>query len=102
VTVSGGGDITGWVPLTSDDSPGVTETAAVISGGEPLPAPLAGNIFNVLVSPGQTVKTGDPLIVLEAMKMETNVSAPRDGTVGQISVKPGDAVTVGDTLLTLV
>ena len=99
VTVSNGGDITGLVPVTGGSAS--TDNAVPVTGGEPLPAPLAGNIFKVNVSLGQTVKAGDPLVVLEAMKMETNVSAPRDGTIGQISVQVGDSVAVGDTLLTI-
>ena len=71
------------------------------SGGEPLPAPLSGNIFKVLVQPGQQVAEGDLLLILEAMKMETEVRAPRSGVVGNVSVKVGDSVAVGDNLLTL-
>ena len=70
-------------------------------GGEPVPAPLAGNIFEVLVKPGQRVEEGERVLVLEAMKMETDVAAPRAGTVAEVRVKPGDAVAVGDVLLTI-
>lgn len=102
VSVSNGGDITGLVPLGRDSNAGsAVATAEAPTGGDPVPAPLAGNIFKVLVSPGQQVNEGDTLIVLEAMKMETNVSASRAGTVGAISVKEGDKVAVGDTLLNL-
>ncbi len=76
-------------------------SAASSSSGESVPAPLAGNIFKIVAQPGQQVAEGDTLLVLEAMKMETEVSAPRAGTVGQILVKEGDAVKVGDALLTL-
>ena len=69
--------------------------------GEPQKAPLAGNIFKVLVSPGDTVEEGDVVIILEAMKMETEVQAFKAGTVGSVDVKVGDAVSVGDTLLTI-
>jgi len=75
--------------------------AAPGGGGEPVPAPVAGNIFKVIATPGQAVQEGDLLLILEAMKMETEVRAPRAGTVGAISVKVGDSVAVGDTLLTL-
>ena len=71
------------------------------TGGQSLPAPLAGNVFKVLVSPGQAVAAGETVIVLEAMKMETEVSAPAAGTVASVDVAPGDAVAVGDSLLTL-
>ena len=50
---------------------------AVPDGGDPVPAPLAGNIFKIVVKPGQQVEEGDTLMILEAMKMETNVSASR-------------------------
>ena len=52
-------------------------------------------------APGARVAEGDPLLVVEAMKMETIVAAPRSGTVGAVFVKEGDAVAVGDDLLTL-
>ena len=64
-------------------------------------APLAGAIFKVKVAQGQRVQSGDVVIILEAMKMETEVRAPFDGTVARIHVKAGDAVQVGDPLLSL-
>ena len=80
----------------------VDSNAAPSSGeGEPVPAPLAGNIFKVMVQPGQSVEEGDTLVILEAMKMETEVSSPRSGVVRSVQVKDGDSVAVGDTLLTL-
>ena len=69
--------------------------------GDPVDAALAGNIFRVLVEPGDEVRAGQTVLVLEAMKMETEVSAPRDGTVGEVVVREGDAVAVGDLLLTI-
>ncbi|WIO75263.1 sodium-extruding oxaloacetate decarboxylase subunit alpha [Porticoccaceae bacterium LTM1] len=100
VTVSAGGDVSGIVPVAGGAST-ATQAAAPVTGGEPVPSPLAGNIFKVLVTPGQQVKEGDNIIILEAMKMETAVSAPRDGTIGDINVKEGDAVTVGAPLVTI-
>jgi oxaloacetate decarboxylase alpha subunit len=100
VEVSEGGDITGMVPVKGG-APAATAAAAPASKGEPVPAPLAGNIFRVLVAPGQAIKEGDLLIVLEAMKMETEIRAPHAGTVGSINVKVGDSVAVGDILMTL-
>lgn len=75
--------------------------ASVASSGEAVPSPLAGNIFKVLVSPGQQVEEGETIMILEAMKMETEISAPKSGVVGSINVKEGDSVQVGHTLLTL-
>lgn len=99
VQVAEGGDISSVTPAAPVAS--APAAAAPAGGGEPMAAPLAGNIFKVNVAPGQQVNEGDVVIVLEAMKMETEVRAPKSGTVGQVSVKEGDAVKVGATLLTI-
>jgi len=102
VTVSSGGDLTGIAPVGGAAAAGAAVSAGgVPAGGDPVPAPLAGNIFKVLVSPGQQVAEGETILVLEAMKMETEVSAPKAGTVGSVNVKEGDSVAVGDVLLTI-
>ncbi len=105
VKVEEGGDISAIAPAGAGEP--VTEQGEASSGaadgdGEAVPAPLAGTIFEVLVKPGQSVREGEKLLILEAMKMETSVSAPRDGKVADIRCAPGDKVSVGDTLLTLV
>ena len=64
-------------------------------------APMPGKILNIKVSAGQAVKFGETVIVMEAMKMETEIVAPADGTVAQILVKAGDAVDTGAALVTL-
>lgn len=69
--------------------------------GSPVTAPMAGNIWKVVATEGQTVAAGDVLFILEAMKMETEVKAAQAGTVRGICVKAGDAVAVGDTVMTL-
>ena len=69
--------------------------------GDRVNAVLAGNIFKVLVAPGTTVSRGDPLLIVEAMKMETAVAAPRAGTVTEVFVSEGDAVKVGDALVAI-
>ncbi len=94
VTVNEGGDINGIAPLGA-------APVAVGAGSESVAAPLAGTIFKLLVSPGQAVEEGQNLLILEAMKMETAVSAPRAGVVAEIRVKVGDNILVGDTLVTL-
>jgi oxaloacetate decarboxylase alpha subunit len=76
-------------------------TAAPTGDGEPVNAVLAGNIFKVHVAPGAAVKEGDPLLVVEAMKMETAVVAPRSGTVTDVFVTEGDKIKVGDALLAI-
>jgi oxaloacetate decarboxylase alpha subunit len=78
-----------------------TEAATSVASGEAVKAVLAGNIFKVHVAPGATVSAGDPLLVVEAMKMETAVVAPRAGTVTDVFVGEGDTVRVGDALLAI-
>ena len=75
--------------------------AAPASTGEAITAPLAGNIFKVNVRQGDAVKEGDVVIILEAMKMETEVRASSAGTVSAIKVGEGDSVAVGDVLIEL-
>ncbi len=99
VQVAEGGDISSVVPATG--APAAAPAVAPQGGGESVAAPLAGNIFKVCVSAGQQVQEGDVIIIMEAMKMETEVRAARAGTVVSVSVKEGDAVAVGDTLLSL-
>jgi oxaloacetate decarboxylase alpha subunit len=79
----------------------ITSSENVASSGETIAAPLAGNIFKINVAIGQQVNPGDILIILEAMKMETEIKAAVAGTISEINVSAGDAVAVGDTLLTL-
>ena len=75
--------------------------AAPVGNAQDVPAPLAGNIWKVLVSPNQQVNEGDTLVILEAMKMETEIKAGHSGVVANINVKEGDSVTVGQVLLSL-
>ncbi|GAB2581971.1 sodium-extruding oxaloacetate decarboxylase subunit alpha [Nitrincola alkalisediminis] len=101
VQVTEGGDITSVTPVASSAPTAAPVAAPVAGSGDPVPAPLAGNIWKVEVSTGQQVKEGDVLVILEAMKMETEVRAARAGTVVSVDVKEGDSVQVGDSLLTL-
>ncbi|EEJ1460664.1 biotin/lipoyl-binding protein [Salmonella enterica subsp. enterica] len=99
VKVSDGGDIsqlTAAAPAASS-----APATAPAGAGTPVTAPLAGNIWKVIATEGQTVAEGDVLLILEAMKMETEIRAAQAGTVRGIAVKSGDAVSVGDTLMTL-
>ncbi|ODS12423.1 sodium-extruding oxaloacetate decarboxylase subunit alpha [Vibrio scophthalmi] len=75
--------------------------AAPAGDAEAVPAPLAGNIFKVNVQSGSEVAEGDVLLILEAMKMETEVRAARGGIVQDLHVKEGDSVVVGSPLLSL-
>lgn len=71
------------------------------NGGTPVPSPLAGNVVKVRVSPGQRIQSGDVILILEAMKMETEVRAPMGGRVVAVPVKEGGCVQVGDPLVML-
>lgn len=103
VQVSDGGDIEGIKPLGGSAATVAAPAGAALapSAGEPQAAPLAGNIFKVLVQPGQLVQEGDLVMILEAMKMETEIRAFKAGTVAAVNVKVGDAVSVGDSLLSI-
>jgi oxaloacetate decarboxylase alpha subunit len=103
VKVSDGGDVTGIKALGGSAGAGQPNPPVVHNPSQstPIPAPLAGNIFKVLVKPGDRVTEGQKIMVLEAMKMETDVSSPEAGIVTEMAVKEGDAVTVGQTLISL-
>ncbi|MEA1604548.1 sodium-extruding oxaloacetate decarboxylase subunit alpha [Pseudomonas spirodelae] len=100
VQVGEGGDIEGLKAVGGATS-ATAAVAAPVGAGEPQNAPLAGNIFKVLVQPGQAVEEGQLVIILEAMKMETEIRAFKAGTVAAVNVKVGDAVAVGDSLLAI-
>ena len=110
VTVEEGG--AGSAPVRA----AAPKAAPAAPAAAPAPAPAApagdagsievstsvpGKVFKIEASAGQAVKTGDPIIILEAMKMEIPVVAPEDGTVASINVSVGDAVESGDVLATL-
>ena len=104
VEVAEGGDITqvqASAPAAPAPAAAAAAPAAQAASGEPVSAPLAGNIFKVNVSVGDSVAEGDVVIILEAMKMETEIRAHQAGTVSAVKVKEGDSVSVGDVLITL-
>lgn len=72
------------------------------AGGFVVEAPLPGSIFKLLVKEGDTVKRGDVLLVVEAMKMENNIMAEKDGVIQNIKVRQGDSVLQNDTLMVIV
>ena len=76
-------------------------SGVTVSGGQSVTAPMPGNILKVNVSVGQSVKEGDLLCVLEAMKMENEIMAPRSGTVGPVPVPKGSSVNTGDLLVAI-
>jgi oxaloacetate decarboxylase alpha subunit len=114
VSVSEGGDISGIVPIETLAAPSGFPSSVADeghqhgpvhqipeSGADIIKAPLAGMIVKLLVEPGQHVESGETVVILEAMKMETAVSSPRAGVVEAIHVKQGETVVLDDSLLTL-
>lgn len=106
VDVSAGGDVTSMQPASAKTQSTPSATKEIVNevpatSGEPIGAPLSGNIWKVMVSVNQKVNEGDVLVILEAMKMETEIKSAKAGVVTEISVKEGDSVTVGQTLLSL-
>ncbi|MEN3160047.1 sodium-extruding oxaloacetate decarboxylase subunit alpha [Alkalimonas sp. NCh-2] len=96
VEVAPSGELSSIKPVVEENIPG----RASVTGSGTLTAPLAGNIWKVVTKEGAQVKKGDVVIIMEAMKMETEVRAAVDGTIQQIHVSAGDAVTNGDVLIT--
>lgn len=85
-------------------APAAADAPAATNGpgaGAPVKAPLPGVVTKVLVAAGQAVKKGETVLVLEAMKMENNITAETDGTITGICVAAGDSVMEGTTLLTI-
>jgi oxaloacetate decarboxylase alpha subunit len=96
VVVAQGGDIS---QITQPSSGQATKPSS--SASEALNAPLAGNIFKVLVHEGDEVAAGEVVIIMEAMKMETEIRAVNSGIITSVDIKEGDSVTVGQALLSL-
>ncbi len=90
-------------PAAATPAPAAAPAAPVAGPGKgnPVKAPLPGVVTKVLVAAGQAVKKGETVLVLEAMKMENNITAEADGSVTGICVAPGDSVMEGTVLLTI-
>ncbi|HDL1295436.1 TPA: sodium-extruding oxaloacetate decarboxylase subunit alpha [Mannheimia haemolytica] len=106
VKVSESGDITNIAPTPATPAPQAVDSApksanTLSANAEPVNAPMAGNILKVEVKEGQQVAEGDVLLILEAMKMETQICAAKSGTIQGINVKQGDVVAVNDTLMSI-
>jgi oxaloacetate decarboxylase (Na+ extruding) subunit alpha len=106
VTVTPGGEIrhlaaSGQSAALASTRPPADASTLLASGGTPLAAPLAGRIVRVTVAVGERVGDGAVVVILEAMKMETEVRAPNAGQITELAVKAGDTVAVGDTLLSI-
>lgn len=84
-------------PATAAPAP----AAAPAAGGTTVEAPMPGKVLSVKAAVGQAVKFGEPLVIMEAMKMETEIVAPADGTVSQVLVNTGDSVDTGAAMVIL-
>ncbi len=82
-------------------APAAAPTPAAAGAGSPIKAPLPGTIIELKVNVGDTVKQGDVVLVLEAMKMQNNIESEYNGTVTSITVKQGETVMEGAVLLTI-
>lgn len=82
-------------------APAATVSSPGSVSGEAVKAPMPGTILSIKVSRGTSVKKGDTLIILEAMKMENEISAPRDGVVTEIYTATGASISTGDVLLAI-
>ena len=91
-------------PVAAPAAPAAAPKAAApagAAGAVAVKAPMPGNILDVKVAAGASVKAGDVLVILEAMKMENEIVAPQDGTVASINVNKGDTVNSGDVLVSM-
>ncbi|MDF2845652.1 MAG: hypothetical protein K0R00_4078 [Herbinix sp.] len=88
-------------PAPAPEIPAATPTTGGSTGSVKVAAPMPGKIISTKAGIGQSVKKGDVILILEAMKMENEIVAPQDGTVASIDVSAGDAVEAGTILATL-
>lgn len=88
-------------PKAAPAAPAAAPKTVGAGAGEKITAPMPGNILSVNVSAGQTVKSGEVLMILEAMKMENEIMAPKAGKVTSVTVSKGASVATGDVLCTI-
>ncbi len=88
-------------PVKPQSAPAPAVAPVYEKGSIKVEAPMPGNILDIKVQTGSPVKTGDTLMILEAMKMENGIVAPSDGTVASIEVRKGDTVEAGQLLVTI-
>lgn len=88
-------------PAAAPAAPKAAPVAAGNAGANKVVAPMPGTILDVKVSAGQSVKKGDVICVLEAMKMENDIPAPCDGVIASVNVQKGASVSANDVIATL-
>ena len=87
------------IGVNAGSNPIPTKASMPATSSNAVVAPLAGTVSRVLVAEGDEIEAGQVLLVLEAMKMETEITAPAAGTISGILVEPGDAVQGGQALI---
>lgn len=88
-------------PVKKQNIPPASPASPAVAGGTKVEAPMPGTILDIRVKIGDSVSTGDVLLILEAMKMENEITAPQSGTVKEIVVSKGASVNSGDVLVVL-
>jgi oxaloacetate decarboxylase alpha subunit len=101
IVAPGSGDVSHVAPAAAGASPPVAAAPVPASAGTSINAPMTGNVIEILVSVGQQVADGDPVIVIEAMKMETEIRSDVSGSVQSIVVSKGDAIRADQVLMTI-
>ena len=96
-----GAPVAAAAPVAAPAAAPAPAAPAGAAGAVSVTAPMPGNILDVKVKAGDSVKAGDTLLILEAMKMENEISAPQDGTIASVNVRKGDVVNSGDLLITM-
>ena len=89
------------VPSPAAPAPVKQNVSSGSRGSVPIPSPMMGKILSVRIKPGDAVKKGQIIMILEAMKMENEIVAPEDGVVASVEVKEGTQLEAGDLLATL-
>jgi len=99
VVVSAGGEVTRLQPSSSAPAPAAAPAAS--ADAEDIVAPMAGSVIDILVNAGDSVEENEPVVIIEAMKMETEIRATRAGVVQSVHVNKGDAIQVNQPLVSL-
>jgi acetyl-CoA/propionyl-CoA carboxylase biotin carboxyl carrier protein len=104
-------DVAAWVPESAGVAAGpaaakkpkraASSGGGAVAGSGQVAVPMQGTIVKVLVEVGQEIEAGQPVVVLEAMKMENNINADKTGTVAEVKVSPGDTVGAGDIVIVI-